>query len=75
MERFIELGKKKMAGTLTGEGEAELNRLLESRPDLKAVYELVFDGPTAHSEQDRLEAEKAYAVHFVKMHLGNQFNP
>jgi hypothetical protein len=72
---FIELGKKKMAGNLTGEEDAERIRLLESRPDLKAIYELVFNGPATSSGLDRLEAEKAYAVHFVKKHPSNKFNP
>jgi hypothetical protein len=74
MERFIELGKKKMAGGLSIQEEAELSRLLESRPDLKRLYDLVIAGPITNSEQDILDAEKAYAVHFVKMHLKNQFD-
>ena len=73
MERFIELVKKKMLGEQTAGEEEELNRLLESKAELREVYEIAFSRPASNTPQDRTEAEKAYAVHFVKMHLQNQF--
>lgn len=74
MERFIELVKGKMVGELTGEEETEFLQLLENRNDLKRLFEIVFANEDKTSAQDMLDAEKAYAVHFVKMHLNNQFD-
>ena len=74
MERFIELVRKKMVEELTGEEEDEFARLLGARNDLNALFEIAFANEATASAQDILEAEKAYAVHFVKMHLKNQFD-
>lgn len=71
MERVNKLGKKKMLGDLFREEEAELRHLLGSKPNLVQLYELIFARP----EKDRLEAEKAYAVHFVEMQLKNKLDP
>jgi hypothetical protein len=75
MGRFTELGKKKMLGELTKEEAAELDQLLQNKPELKQLYDMMFAKPEENTEKDHLEAEKAYAVHFVKMHLKNKLDP
>lgn len=74
MDRFIELVKKKIAGDQMQAEQDEFDLLLEGNADLNRIYSIVFSKKLRNNQYDFLEAEKAYAVHFVNMQLQNRFD-
>jgi hypothetical protein len=69
MDRVIVLLKKKLLREMTDEEEKELEIILNDNPDLQTIYIQCFSKTNGVSAQDELEAEEAFAVHFVKMQL------
>lgn len=49
--------------------EKEFERFLENDPGLKTIYDNCFSKTKTYTDEEILEAEKSYAVHYVKMHL------
>jgi len=69
MDRFIELLKKKLLKNMTIEDEKEFEMILNDNQDLRTIYFRFFSKSRVMSSADELEAEEAFAVHFVKMQL------
>jgi transmembrane sensor len=69
MDRFIALLKKKLLEEMSGEEENELEVILNNNPDLLTIYLHCFSKEKSISSEDELNAEEAFAVHFVKMQL------
>jgi len=69
MDRFIELLKKKLLQSITIEEEKEFETILNDDQDLRTIYFRFFSKNRGMSIVDELEAEEAFAVHFVKMQL------
>jgi hypothetical protein len=71
MDRFIELLKKKLLRNMTAEDEKEFEMILNENPELRTIYFQGFSKIVDISSNAELEAEEAFAVHFVKMQLKN----
>jgi hypothetical protein len=71
MDRFIELLKKKLLQVITVEEEKEFEIILNEDQDLRTIYFQFFSKNRGMNSVDELEAEEAFAVHFVKMQLKN----
>ena len=69
MDRFIKLLKKKLLQSITIEEEKEFETILNDDQDLRTIYFRFFSKNSGMSSVDELEAEEAFAVHFVKMQL------
>lgn len=69
MDRFIVLLKKKLLREISVEEEKEFEIILNDNPDLRTMYVQFFSKKHGMSAEDELEAEEAFAVHFVKMQL------
>lgn len=69
MDRFIVLLKKRLLREISVEEEKEFEIILNDNPDLRAMYFQFFSKNYEMSTEDELEAEEAFAVHFVKMQL------
>jgi hypothetical protein len=69
MDRFIVLLKKKLLHEISVEEEKEFEIISYDNPDLRTIYFQFFSKNYGMSREDELEAEEAFAVHFVKMQL------
>lgn len=54
---------------MTIEDEKEFEMILNDNQDLRTIYFRFFSKNRVMSSADELEAEEAFAVHFVKMQL------
>jgi transmembrane sensor len=72
--RFLYLIRKKLTGEASEPELEELNSLLEANKDLEQLYKSLFSGTVINTETDWLNAQQAYAAHFVKMQVNNQFS-
>lgn len=61
--------KKRLLREISVEEEKEFEIILNDNPDLRAMYFQFFSKNYEMSTEDELEAEEAFAVHFVKMQL------
>ena len=74
MDRFIELVKKSLTRQMSVAEKAEFDRLLENNEDLHFVNQTLFAKKSRNEKADVLDAEKAYAVHVVKMQLQSKLD-
>ncbi len=54
--------------------EQELDWILQDNNGLDQLHDTLFFKNVVYNEADLLEAEMAYAAHFVKMQIDNQFD-
>ncbi len=54
--------------------EQEPGRILQDNNGLDQLHDTLFFKNVVYNEADLLEAEMAYAAHFVKMQIDNQFD-
>lgn len=66
MDRFVDLVKKKLAGELTGEDEAELNQLLNSDEEHKELYSILLSNIPGNKEVNWTTAEEAMQHIIIK---------
>ena len=72
-KRFLYLVGKKLAGEAGKSELDELDRLMKQDKELEQVYTSLFASKALLTNDDLLNAEQAYAAHFVKMQLNKQF--
>jgi transmembrane sensor len=73
-QRFLYLTARKLTGEASEPELEELERYLEENKDQEQLYKSLFSEKVVSTEVDWLNAQQAYAAHFVKMQVNNQFN-
>jgi transmembrane sensor len=73
-DRFYYLASKRLTGTASISEEQELENLLNEDQELKQLYHILFSKQPTNDQFDIEQAEQAFATHFVKMQLTEQFN-
>jgi hypothetical protein len=73
-ERFLYLVKQQLAKRISGAENRELQELLASREDLRAIYQAAFSDDYTPQDDGLLESEQSYAAHSVRMHLAGAFS-
>ncbi|HVG14613.1 MAG TPA: FecR family protein [Chitinophagaceae bacterium] len=72
-DRFHYLVGKRLAKSASNSEEEELDELLNRYQELKQVYRILFLQQFQKDSFNTEQAEQAYATHFVKMQLSEQF--
>lgn len=73
MDRFIYLIARQLTKEATASEQEELEQLLLADDSMNQLYKAVFAKKATESEEDWLDASQAYATHYVKMQLNDQF--
>jgi ferric-dicitrate binding protein FerR (iron transport regulator) len=74
MDRIIYLIAKQLTKEATVSETKELEQLLSEDESLNQLYKAVFAKKGSESEEDWLDVSQAFATHYVKMQLNNQFS-
>jgi transmembrane sensor len=74
MDRIIYLIARQLTKEATVLETKELEQLLSEDESLNQLYKAVFAKKASESEEDWLDVSQAYATHYVKMQLNNQFS-
>jgi ferric-dicitrate binding protein FerR (iron transport regulator) len=74
MDRIIYLIARQLTKEATVLETKELEQLLSEDESLNQLYKAVFAKKASESEADWLDVSQAYATHYVKMQLNNQFS-
>jgi transmembrane sensor len=72
-DRFLYLVKQQLAKRISAAENRELQDLLASREDLRAIYQAAFSDDYTAPDNGLLESEQSYAAHSVRMHLAGAF--
>jgi transmembrane sensor len=71
---FLFLVGKKLSGKADRLELEALEQLVQQNKELEQLYKSLFSGKIQDSAAGQLNAEQAYATHFVKMQIGQQFD-
>lgn len=73
MDRFIYLIARQLTQQASSSEQRELERLLQEDDSFDQLYKAIFAAKAKETEEDWLDVSQAYATHFVKMQINNQF--
>jgi transmembrane sensor len=71
---FLFLVGKKLSGKADRLELEALEQLVQQNKELEQLYKSLFSGKIQDTAAGQLNAEQAYATHFVKMQIGQQFD-
>jgi ferric-dicitrate binding protein FerR (iron transport regulator) len=73
-EQFDHLIKKLLTNEITPGEKRELFNLLQQNQELNDVYKSLYAAQVEQTEDDRTEAQQAYAAHFARMQVAGAFD-
>ena len=72
-ERFDHLIKRLLTNEITPSEKRELFSLLQQNQELNEAYKALYAAKPTQTDDDRIEAQQAYAAHFAKLQVAGAF--
>ncbi len=72
-EKFDYLIKRHLTNEISLKEREELLQLINEHEDLKQLYQTLFAQQVLNSDDDKVQAQQAYASHFAQMQINNAF--
>lgn len=71
--RLLYLVSRNLTGEIEPSEQTELEEALNANKEFQDIYEILFAEKVKQDDEALLEAQQAYATHFVKMQLNGEF--